>query len=226
MDCKKCGNKHNEENKFCTSCGVPVRKSSFDDPTQRGLLTVGVLVLIVVIYALSKDPMPEVIPFGNTTLKNEQISQETDITESIILGADSVISGNFTLSQTWFDYGSVLTKNEVVPLFSDNWHDDSTNGKFAFVIIKAKNTGLEIKAISVNDVTFTDDKQRVYKPYILSDYRRLAFIYDENNKKVPVAPMGNFSISIQPGIEEERAILFEVAKDSNGANVGFKKSEL
>lgn len=154
----------------------------------------------------------EEIPVTNT---------KTDTSEYLTIGGEPTVKDDFSLNFSWSTAGQVLEKKEVLPINEYSYTEPSTNGMFAIVIVSITNNGKERKSISLNDFSFIDTESRIYKPYLNSNEMKSTF--DEKGKAVPVSlGLGDIKMSIQPGIEEKRAIIFEIAKDIKSASLRFK----
>jgi curved DNA-binding protein CbpA len=124
---------------------------------------------------------------------------------------------DFSFTQEWATVGEVLEKDEVFPVNSSQYRAHRTNGLFAVAFISVTNNGKKEKKITLSDFSFIDTEERVYQEYF-DTLNPLDIISVYNNNNIPVPVISNEStLIIQPGIEEKLALIFEIAKDIDGA---------
>jgi len=206
-------NQENKQNK------TEIEKNKYIN-TYIAVIVVIVGIIIVSVSTNSSDkPMVE----DDQTVSD--VTSKIDEGTYLIIGGDPIVNDDFSLRFSWFTYGEVLEAGKEVSVKNEYLYDEPhTNGMFAIAVISIKNTGKERKLISLDDFSLVDAENRIYKPYYnYALFEQVQSSFDEKGKAVPIVSVfDDILISIQPGIEEKRAIIFEIAKDIKSASLKFK----
>lgn len=173
-------------------------------------------IIIVALYSPT-SPSEDSLTDSNEKTPNAIL----DTSEYLVIGGEPTIKNDFSLKFSWLTADQVLEKGEVLPIDEYSYEEPHTNGMFAIAIVSITNNGKERKSISLNDFSFIDAESRVYEPYFNAYKTKSTF--DEKRKIVTVySGFGDIKMSIQPGIEEKRAIIFEIAKDIKSASLRLR----
>lgn len=142
MFCKKCGNKLDSKNKFCTKCGAPIEKNS-----SKGMVIVIIAILLAVILGLigiitykvvnkassmeSESAIDDSLDKIENKDKEKDVAQEEVTTEEVATEEEAAEESETAMAASDIDWQSAyleyLNHNDEDITFSDSMEDSGYN---------------------------------------------------------------------------------------------------